>query len=192
MNIIERGRSFVQKVRELARRVGMGLATLSPMWRDVDAQERGAIGVIRGHWRGGRRCAYSVTGVTRAARSIQRGAGVAGAGSWYASGCTSLCRGPVGAWAEFVTAGGGVLAFADGSARALVAMAGMEEESPGAGDMHLHHSTVQRWLDGAGQKAEKSVAGQMAGISILGADGHGRAVGAATWREQAGGVGVGG
>jgi hypothetical protein len=45
---------------------------------------------------------------------------------------------------------------------------GWEERPAGQEECHLHHSTVQRWLDGAGRKAEESVAGQLAGISSSG------------------------
>jgi hypothetical protein len=167
MNIIERGREFVQKVRELARRSAWD-------WRHCSR--------CGGTWtcKYGGRFRYPWTLAGRQRVRIQRHWCYACskvyneeqawlvAGSWYAQ---EVHRYAVDQWVH----GGSSLRRVTEFLRSLLGrqerwwLWHVEEgkaKEPGA--CCLHHSTIHRWLDRAGQKAQESVAGQLEGLTCSG------------------------
>jgi hypothetical protein len=167
MNIIERGRQFVQKVRALAGRSAWD-------WRRCPR--------CGGTWTckyGGRfRQPWTLEGRKRVriqrhqchacGRTYSEEHAWLVAGSWYAR---AVHRCAVDKW---VHERGSLRRVAE-SLRSLMGrqerwwLWHVEGEKPAQqGACTLHHTTVHRWLDRAGQKAQESVPGQMAGLPCSG------------------------
>jgi len=173
MNIIERGRAFVQKLREIASRSAVD-------WRRCPK--------CKGTWtcKYGSYHRYPWTLEGRKDVRVQRhwcyecGKGYIEEqgwlvdGSWYARevqrcavdywmhGRTSLRRA-----AEFVRS------YVGRQERWRI-WRGEEPRVDGEEHCHLSFTTVQRWLDRAGKKAQESVPGQLEGVKTSGAAGNPR------------------
>ena len=167
MNMIERGRTVVQKLRELARKSAWDWRQCSychgtwtrkngGYWRYPWAL-RGHEGVrIQRHW------CYAC------ARSYPEEQAWLVRGSWYGR---EVHRCAVDQWVH----GRGSLRRGAEFLRSLIGQQERwwlwrvwEERPAGQEECHLHHSTVHRWLDKAGKKAQESVAGQLEGIQSSG------------------------
>jgi hypothetical protein len=167
MNIIERARAFVESKRELAQRTARGWRRCTRCggtdthknggyWRypwTLEGQE--AVWVQRHSCRG---CGRSYSELS--ARLVPKG--------WYAR---EVRRMAVDHWqhtgsslrrtAELVRS---LLGHQERYLLWLVSKVGSE----GREKCHLAASSVQRWLNGAGEEAQKSVPGQLAGIASSG------------------------
>ena len=161
MNIIERGKAFVQSLRALAGRtawdwkqcpacgstltIKYGSYTRHPWYLDRRASER-----VQRHM-----CHHCNSSYSEQSALLVRG-------SWYAR---EVHRAAVDHWQHLGTS-------MRRTAEVLRSWMGHQErwrlwrpwEAAAAERCYLSASTVQRWLDGAGQQAEESVAGQLRGI----------------------------
>jgi transposase-like protein len=167
MNIIERGRVFVQKLQELAERSGWD-------WRRCP--QCGGTWTIKN---GGRRNYPYFFGGRQEVR-IQRHE-CHGCGAFYDEEYAFLVRGSWYAREVHRYAVDGWVHLRSSLRRIAETMRSWighqerwwlwhpwEKRPEGQGECHFHHSTVQRWVDGAGKKAQESVAGQLRGLSSSG------------------------
>ena len=167
MNIIERGRVFVQKLQEFGAADGVGLATVPAVWGDLDDQERGRRNYP--YFFGGRQ-------EVRIQRHECHGCGAfydeeyafLVRGSWYAR---EVHRYAVDGWVHLRSS----LRRIAETVRSWIGHQERwwlwhpwEKRPEGQGGCRFHHSTVQRWVDRAGKKAQESVAGQLRGLSSSG------------------------
>jgi Transposase, Mutator family len=167
MNIIERGRVFVQKLQELAQQSGWD-------WRRCPQ--------CGGRWtikNGGRRNYPYFIGGRQEVR-IQRHE-CHGCGAFYDDGYAFLVRGSWYAREVHRYAVDGWVHLRSSLRRIAETVRSWighqerwwlwhpwEKRPEGQGECRFHHSTVQRWVDRAGKKAQESVAGQLGGLSSSG------------------------
>jgi len=167
MNIIERGGAFVQKVRALAGRSAWDWRHCSRCGGTWTCKYGGRVRHpwtlegrqtvrIQRHW------CYACSKVYEEERAWLV------AGSWYAR---AVHRCAVDQWMH----GRGSLRRVAELLRSLMGrqerwwLWQVEEARPKEqGPCFLHHSTVHRWLDQAGQKAQESVPGQLEGLPCSG------------------------
>jgi hypothetical protein len=173
MNIIERGRGFVQKLRGLAQRSAWD-------WRRCP--RCGGTWTIKNGGRYNHPFLFEGRRQVRIQRHRCHGCGAfydeqyafLVRGSWYGR---EVHRYAVDQWVH-------VRSSLRRVAEAVRSWVGhqerwwmwhvWEERPAGEGACRLHHSTVQRWVDRAGQKAQESVTGQLQGLRSsgqMGADG---------------------
>jgi len=159
MNIIERGRAFAQSLRELAGRTrGTGSAAL--VWHNADDQE----------WQLPAAAVFlSGRQTVRVQRHLCHGCGKS-----YASGrrcwwgelvCAEVHRAAVdhcSTWEQPAAHSRGA-ALVDGRQERWQLWRPLDDV--GGERCYLAASTVQRWLDRAGQRAQASVDGQLRGIA---------------------------
>ena len=167
MNMIERGRDFVQKVRELAGRSAWEWRRCPRCGKSWTRKNGGRFRHpwtlegrkrvrIQRHW------CYTCQGTYSEEHAWLV------VGSWYAR---EVHRCAVDKWVHERSSLRRVAEFL----RSLLGrqerwwLWHVEEEKPQEqGTCTLHHSTVHRWLDQAGQKAQESVPGQMEGLPCSG------------------------
>lgn len=171
MNIIERGRVFVQSLRELAGRTAWD-------WKRCPAC--GSLLTIKnGSYRrhpwflSGRETVRVQRHLCHACtKSYSEQSALLVRGSWYAR---EVHRAAVDHWQHLGTS-------LRRTAEVLRSWLGRQErwrlwrplDTESAEPCYLAASTVQRWLDGAGKSAQASVAGQLTGIAatpVVGTDG---------------------
>jgi transposase-like protein len=167
MNIIARGKAFLQSLRDLANRTVWDWRRC-PRCGETDTQK---YGFYRRHpWfiDGRQEMAVQRHRCNRCRASYSERSALLVRGSWYAREVRRLC---VDRWQH----GGGSLRRTAELVRSLL---GRQErwllwrpldDHPAPQEMcRLSASTVQRWLDGAGKAAQKRVAGQLEGVPTSG------------------------
>ena len=167
MNIIERGRDFVQKLRELAERSAWD-------WRRCP--QCGGTWTIKNGGRYTNPFFFEGRQRVRIQRHACHGCGAfydeeyafLVRGSWYAR---EVHRYAVDGWVHLRSS----LRRTAETVRSWIGQQERwwmwhvwEERPAGEGICRLHHSTVQRWVDRAGKKAQESVAGQLRGLRSSG------------------------
>jgi transposase-like protein len=167
MNIIERGRDFVQKLQELAQRSAWD-------WRRCP--RCGGTWTIKNGGRYNHPFFFGGRQRVRIQRHECHGCGAfydeeyafLVRGSWYGR---EVHRYAVDQWVHLRSS----LRRIAETVRSWIGHQERwwlwhpwEERPEGPGTCHLHHSTVQRWVDGAGKKAQESVAGQLQGLRSSG------------------------
>jgi transposase-like protein len=167
MNIIERGRDFVQKLQALAQR---------SVWEWRRCPQCGGTWTIKN---GGRRVYPYSFGGRRTVR-IQRHE-CHGCGTFYDEEYAFLVRGSwygrevhryaVDGWVHLRSS----LRRVAEMVRSVIGKQERwwmwhpwEKRPEGEGNCRFHHSTLQRWVDRAGQKAKESVPGQLQGLYCSG------------------------
>jgi hypothetical protein len=167
MNIIERGRDFVQRLQDWGQRSVWD-------WRECPR--------CKGTWtykNGGRPRHPWFFGERKTVR-IQRH-GCHGCGKWYEEQYPFLVRGSWYAREVHRAAVDGWVHMRSSLRRVAEMMRSWighqerwwiwhpwEERPAGQGRCRFHHSTLQRWVDRAGRKAQESVAGQLEGVQSSG------------------------
>jgi hypothetical protein len=167
MNIIDRARAFVRGLRTLAERTAWEWRRC-PSCGETDTCKHGSYTRhpwflngrqsvrVQRHWCYRCRGTYS----ERSALLVR--------GGWYAR---EVRRAAIDHWQHLGTS-------ARRTAEVLRSWLGQQERwllwrplagvPPAAARCHLSASTVQRWLDGAGQQAQQTVRGQLAGVPTSG------------------------
>ncbi len=167
MNIIERGRDFVQKLRELAQRSAWD-------WRRCP--RCGGTWTIKNGGRSIHPFFFEGRQEVRIQRHECHGCGAfydeeyafLVRGSWYAR---EVHRYAVDGWVHLRSS---LRRIAEtvrswlGHQERWWLWHVWEKRVKGPGECRLHHSTVQRWVDRAGEKAQESVAGQLQGLRSSG------------------------
>lgn len=164
MNIIERGKKYLQSLQELANRTLWDWKKC-PKCGSMDTNRWGTY--MRNPWfldgRGEvkvQRHKCKTCGVTYSERSplLKRG-------SWYAR---EVHRSAIDFWLHGGTSLRRTAEFMRswlGKQERYLFWLPLAEEPPASEQCHLSASTVHRWLDQAGVKAQESVAGQLEGIA---------------------------
>jgi transposase-like protein len=167
MNIVERGRAFLQGLRAVASRSVWewrrcprcggtetrkhGSYTRQPWFLDGRRVVR-----VQRHWCDRCRGTYS----ERSAMLVR--------GGWYAR---EVRRAGIDHWQHLGTSTrrtAEVLRSWLGQQERWLLWRPLEGAPPAGAACHLSASTVQRWLDGAGRQAAATLAGQLAGVSTSG------------------------
>lgn len=172
MNIIERGREFVERVQELARRT-------AKQWRRCPHCGSTLTSRWGGYWRrpwclGGRKRVWVQRHRCQSCgRTYSEGLAWLTSRSWYAR---EVQRCAIDHWQHLGTS-------LRRTAEVMRSWLGRQEryrlwqalaEGEGRERCYLAASTVHRWLDRAGKAAERSIEGQLKGIAsseVVGADG---------------------
>jgi transposase-like protein len=167
MNIIERGRDFVQRLQELAQRTEWD-------WRRCP--QCGGTWTIKNGGRWNHPYFFGGRQEVRIQRHECHGCGAfydeeyafLVRGSWYAR---EVHRYAVDGWVHLRSS----LRRIAETVRSWIGHQERwwlwhpwEKRPEGQGECRFHHSTVQRWVDRAGKKAQESVAGQLGGLSSSG------------------------
>lgn len=167
MNIIDRGRDFVQKLQGLAQR---------SVWDWRQCPQCGGTWTIKN---GGRKVHPHTFGGRRTVR-IQRHE-CHGCGTFYDEEYAFLVRGSwygrevhryaVDGWVHLRSSLRRVAEMVRsviGKQERWWVWHPWERRPEGEGNCRFHHSTLQRWVDRAGQKAQESVPGQLKGLYCSG------------------------
>ena len=165
MNIIERGRAFLQSLQALAGRSAWDWKRCPACGSRLTIKNGG---YLRQPWtfRGREQGPAGATPSVPRLRQVVLGAiGAAGVrGSWYAREFILQCGGSLAARADVVAAHGGVSVFVAGSAGTLAHVAARGGNAAGR-TLLSGCQYGNRWLDRAGVAAQASVPGQLQDIA---------------------------
>lgn len=173
MNIIARAQHFVQSLRDLARRSAWNWRRC-PHCGDTLTRLHGTYS--RHPWfLDGKRCVRVQRHLCLACRrTYSEGSPLLVAGSWYAR---EVHRLAIDHWQHLGTSlrrTAEVVRSWLGHQERWLLWRPLDEPPPAGRQCRLSASTVQRWLDGAGKRAQAGVAGQLEGVPTsgqLGTDG---------------------